>query len=174
MTTPATPFDVVRSGRRVPRAAKQHLVAVSRAVEARAAGAAGPVGVWACLQRAEFLTPTTRRVYMGLAEAGASVALYGAGVPEHQRDLGAIRCFDLAHTSPLVLEWHVFLLTRDEGYGLAARECGSERPGFGPVEDSRRRFSWVASDDRLTVSRAVQALENLTDSTLRLQSPMTL
>ena len=141
-----TPFTALKRFALTTVSPKSALVAVSRAIEARAMSVQGPARLWVCLQHEEFNTGRTRAVHDQLAFRGVRVDVYGQGVRAAGPRPTGIELHDLSGYSPIAREWTVLLVAEGLALGMAARELQHDA-GPAATRDRDRRFEWLLTAD---------------------------
>lgn len=145
-----TPAELVFQARSPRRAAKRHLLAVSRHLEGWATEGRDPAVVLATFQEASRFTPATRHRYAALAGSNALVAALGTGMPAVPAVGVRGQSFDPDDT--LRREWNVIVVGPHVAGALIARDVGDDGP------DADRRFDVVVTYDRELVLTAARAL----------------
>lgn len=149
-----SPFVLVAASVAVRTAGKDTLLAFSRQIETLARHSRDAPMVLTELQRAENLTPATRRRYQQLASLLPIVGVFGQGLPP---ELGSgIRVVSLDSTDPLCAEWVVLVLGAQAGFALIARERDDNAIHEGCISD--RRFDFAITYDRSIVTAAARSL----------------
>ncbi len=145
-----TPTEIVFRARSPRRAAKRHLLAVSRHLEGWATEGRDPSVVLATFQDASRFTPATRHRYAALARCNALVAALGTDMPETPAPGVRGQSFD--PEDRLRGEWDVIVVGPHVAGALIARDLGDDDP------DGERRFDVVVTYDRELVLSAARAL----------------
>lgn len=145
-----TPAELVFRARTPRRAAKRHLLAVSRHLEGWATEGRDPAVVLATFQDASRFTPATRHRYAALARCNALVAGLGTGMPE--TPAAGVRGQSVDPDDKLRGEWDVIVVGPHMAAALIARDVGDDGP------DEERRFDLVLTYDRELVLTAARAL----------------
>lgn len=145
-----TPAELVFKTRAPRRAAKRHLLAVSRHLESWAMEGHEPAVVLATFQEASRFTPATRHRYASLACRSTLVAALGAGMP--RTPAPGVRGQGFDADDRLRGEWDVIVVGPHMAGALIARDVGDDGP------DEQRRFDLVVTYDRELVLTAAQAL----------------
>ncbi|GAB2464735.1 sensor domain-containing phosphodiesterase [Jatrophihabitans fulvus] len=146
----AAPFDLVAGRGTVRTLAKPLLLELSHHLERRAKEGDGNALVVSTLQHARFLTPATSRRYRRLAGTCAFVALLGEDLASEP--VAGVRGGRLLPSDPVRGEWDVVVLGAQYAAALVARDRGDDGP------DERRRFDYVLTHDRDTVTAVAAAL----------------
>lgn len=150
LTDHGTPVELV-FGRRSPRrAAKRHLMAISRHLEGWASEGHDPAVVLATFQDADTFTPATRLRYAALARGSAFVGALGARMPQVPAIGVRGQSFDPADA--LRGEWNVVVVGPHVAGALIARDVSDDGP------DPERRFDLVVTYDRELVLTAARSL----------------
>lgn len=145
-----TPVELVFKARTPRRAAKRHLLAVSKHLESWATEGHDPSVVLATFQEASRFTPATRRRYAALAGRNTLVAALGTGMPRTPAPGVLGQSFD--PDDKLRGDWNVIVVGPHMAAALIARDLGDDGP------DEERRFDVVVTYDRELVLSAARAL----------------
>ncbi|CAN5428816.1 hypothetical protein BH20CHL6_BH20CHL6_20630 [soil metagenome] len=146
----ATPAELAFRARRPRRAAKRHLLAISRHLEGWATEGRDPAVVLATFQEASRFTPSTQRRYAALARGNALVAAMGTGMSDAPAVGVRGQSFDADDS--LRGEWNVIVVAPHMAGALIARDVGDDGP------DDERRFDLVVTYDRELVLTAARVL----------------
>jgi DICT domain-containing protein len=153
MPAPVTPYEILSATHPAERAAKSHLLAVSRSIEARALAQPERASLYICLQQRAFFTQRTAVVYRRLVARGARIHLFGVDLSAPDVLPGA-NCHSLTWDDPLAAEWNVLLLCDGVGWALSAREKLDQPAG----PDRERRFDWLVTRANGRIAVAADAL----------------
>jgi len=145
-----SPFEIVTQGRPTRRGNKRLLLALSRQIEAQAAGLGSLAVVLSNFQEASHFTPVTAARYSQMAQASALVGALGVGLPE--RPVAGVRGAALDSADPLRGEWNVTVIGPHFAIAFAARELGDAGP------DMDRRFDFAITYDRDLAIGAARAM----------------
>ncbi|MDP9165199.1 MAG: EAL domain-containing protein [Actinomycetota bacterium] len=150
-----SPFDAVVAGQVPTRTErKDTVVALSRYVERQALEATDPPMVLTAVQRAEFFTGPTQRMYRHLGTSSPLVAVFGPGLAA---DLGAgVRGVSFDTADPLSSQWIVLTLGVNTATALIAREHDDNDVHH--RGDADRLFEVAITHDRTLVSIAARNL----------------
>lgn len=170
-----SPFEVAVAGdgaATAPRT-KAQLLAMSRRAELRQHGDVRDAVVLVTLQHARFWTRRTREVYEAVSARGATVVVFGVGLPT---DLGPVRVggvgtVGIGEDDLLADEWLVLFCSPRERRGFVARRAGAGLPGArsGPrvppavdgvegADDLSQMFLWADLRDPVWLERASAVL----------------
>ncbi len=145
-----SPFEVVTRDRPTRRGTKRLLLALSRQIEAQAAGLGSAAVVLSTFQEADYFTPTTAARYSEMSRAAALVGALGVGLPE--QPVAGVRGVALDRADPLRGEWDVAVIAPHFAMAFVARELGDGG------EDMERRFDFAVTYERDLAIGAARAM----------------
>jgi EAL domain-containing protein (putative c-di-GMP-specific phosphodiesterase class I) len=145
-----SPFEIVTENRPTRRGSKRLLLALSRQIEAQAAGLGSLAVVLSNFQEASYFTPVTAARYSQMADASALVGALGVGLPESP--VAGVRGAALDSADPLRGEWDVTVIGPHFAIAFVARELGDVGP------DMERRFDFAITYARDLAIGAARAM----------------
>lgn len=146
----ASPFEIVARHRPVQRGDKRLLLALSRQIEANAAGLGAAGVLLSSFQQARYFTSRTASRYTSLSEVSALVGAIGVGLaPE---PAAGVRGVPLDAADPVCGEWDVTLVGPHFAMAFVARDLGDA------ASDMQRRFDFAVTYDRDLAIVAAHAL----------------
>ena len=172
-TVRVSPYEVAMAGDTAATAAprtKQQLLSLSRRAERRQlAGREGDL-VLVALQHARFYTARTRAIYAQVAAAGATVVVFGAGLPTDLSGPAASRVatVGIAEDDLLADEWLVIFCSARSRWGFLSRDLAAGLPGARSAPrtpaaensgfDPEKLMLWADLKDPVWLERAAAVL----------------
>lgn len=172
-TVRVSPYEVAMAGDSAATAAprsKRQLLALSRRAEQRQlVGRQGDL-VLVALQDARFYTDRTKAIYAKVASAGATVVIFGVGLPTDLSGPAASRVatVGIAEDDLLADEWLVIFCSPSTRWGFLARALDAGLPGARsalraapeepPHVDPEQRMLWADLKDPVWLERAAAVL----------------
>jgi EAL domain-containing protein (putative c-di-GMP-specific phosphodiesterase class I) len=147
-----TPFEVVSAQHPARRGTKRLLLALSRQIEAQAAGLGEACLILSTFQEARYFGRASAAQYAALAERAALVGALGVGLSESPAP--GVRGIAIDHADRLRGEWDVAVLGPHFSGAFVARDLGDSGG------DWERRFDFATTYDRtltVDVARAMLA-----------------
>jgi EAL domain-containing protein (putative c-di-GMP-specific phosphodiesterase class I) len=146
----ATPFELIEGHKRTRVASKELLLPMSHHLERQALRSGEPLVVVSAFEHVDHFTDATRQRYSTLARHAAFVAALGVGMPAEP--VAGVRGARLDDDDRLGGEWVVTCVGPHFAGALIARDLNDAGP------DRQRRFAYVVTHDRDTVTTAARTM----------------
>jgi EAL domain-containing protein (putative c-di-GMP-specific phosphodiesterase class I)/DICT domain-containing protein len=144
-----TPFEVLSANAETQRAAKKHLLHISRHLEEQNAVGGHASVLLACFQDSAHFTSENCARYSELSQSNALTIVLADGLDT--QDEPRFHVGPLREASRLGQEWVVIVINPHYAAAFVARDCGDAGP------DGARRFDFVYTHDRDHVIAAARA-----------------
>lgn len=151
---PVSPFHCLPAGVHLRVSSKALLIQVSKHLERQAADIGVSAMVLATFQHDHHFTAGTRARYRALADAVGFVGAFAQDLSV--APVEGVRGCHLPAGDPVCQEWDIVVLTPHFAAALLARDVTDGRP----TADRDRRFEFVLTYDRETVTAAARSLMN--------------
>ncbi|MCW2539978.1 MAG: Phytochrome-like protein cph2 [Frankiales bacterium] len=144
-----TPFEVLASYAESQRAAKKHLLHISRHLEEQNAAGGHASVLLSSFQNRKFFTPQKAARYAELSRSNALTIVLADGI--ETQDEPRFHVGPLREGSRLGHEWVVIVINPHYAAAFVGRDCGDAGP------DGLRRFDYVYTHDRDGVIASARA-----------------